>query len=201
MHPRKVRIPKTSGILWVNATLPRVRAFDYANPWEGLRITPTRCNFTSRSHVRPRQSMGKVARGADKLEKKCNFASHSRVRPRQSMVRVARHADKVQLYLAFARSTTPIHGKGCASRRKVATIYTRVHTFDHALQSMGRVARGAAKVQLYHAFTRSTTPIHGKGCAWRRHVGKNVQLYLAFARSTTPIHGKSCASRRQGRSR
>ena len=65
-------------------------------------------------------------------------------------------------------------------------------------QSMGRVAHHADKVQLYLAFTRSTTPIHGKGCAWRRQVGKKVQLCLAFARSTTPIHGKGCPSRRQG---
>ena len=27
------------------------------------------------------------------------------------MVMVARHAEKLQLYLAFARSTTPTHGK------------------------------------------------------------------------------------------
>ena len=33
------------------------------------------------------------------------------------MVKVARRADKVQLYLAFERSTTPIHGKGCIPDR------------------------------------------------------------------------------------
>ena len=78
---------------------------------------------------------------------------------------------------------------------------------------------GAEKLQLHLAFKRSTMPIHGKGCAWRRHFGKNmrlyltfkrstrqsmgrvarhaenVQLYLAFKRSTTPIHGKGCAWR------
>ena len=86
-----------------SATLPRVPAFDHANPWEGLRVTPKMCNFTSRSSVRPRQSMG----------------------------RVARHAENVQLYLAFLRSTRPIHGKGCASCRKCATL-PRVPAFDQA---------------------------------------------------------------------
>ena len=40
-----------------------------------------------------------------------------------------------------------------------------------------RGAENLEKMQLYLAFGRSTTPIPGKGCAWRRHVGKNVQLY------------------------
>ena len=59
------------------ATLPRVRAFDHANPWEGLRVMPKMCNFTSRSNVRPRQSMGRVARHGDMLGKFCNFTSRS----------------------------------------------------------------------------------------------------------------------------
>ena len=41
--------------------LPRVRAFDHANPWEGLRVAPTRCHFAPRSRARPRQSMVRVA--------------------------------------------------------------------------------------------------------------------------------------------
>ena len=83
---------------------------------------PKSCNSTSRS-VTPIQL--RVA------PKSCNFTSRSVARPRQSMVRVARHAEKLQLYFAFARSTTPIHGKGCASRRKVATLL-RVRALDHA---------------------------------------------------------------------
>ena len=47
------------------------------------------------------------------------------------MGRVARHAENVQLYLAFKRSTTPIHGKGCAWRRKCSTL-PRVPALDHA---------------------------------------------------------------------
>ena len=200
------------------ATLPRVQSLDHANPWEGLRVTP----------------------------KSCNFASRSVARPRQSMRRVARHAEKLQLYLAFSRSTTPIHGKGCASRRRVrkkVAPLPRVRSLDHAnpwerlhvtpkscnftsrsvarprqsmgrvarhaesnstsrsvvrpRQSMGRVARHAEKLQLYLAFSRSTTQIHGKGCASRRRVDKKLQLYLAFGRSTTPIHGTGYASRRK----
>ena len=89
------------------------RAFDHANPWEGLRAMLKMCNFTSRSSVRPRQSMGRVARHADMLDKMCNFTSRSCVRLRQSMGRVARGADELPFYDAFARSTTPIHGKGC----------------------------------------------------------------------------------------
>ena len=78
-------------------------------------------------------------------------------------------AEKLQLYLAFKRSSTLIHGKDCAWRRKCTTL---------------------------PRLLPSTTPIHGKGCARRRHDGKNVQLYLAFLRWTTPIHRKGCASRR-----
>ena len=164
-----------------------------------LLLAPKSCNFTSRSSVRPRQSMGRVARGADMLEKMCNFTSRSCVRPRQSMGRVERVA--------------PTCWKKCAT-------LPCVPAFDHAnpweglrvtpkmcnftsrssvrpRQSMGRVARHVENVQLYLAFKRSTMPIHGKGCAWRRHVGQNVQRYLAFLRSTTPIHGKGCASRRK----
>ena len=99
------------------ATLPRVPAFDQANPWEGLRVMPKMCNFTSRSCVRPGRSMGRVTRHADMLGKVCNFTSRSRVRPRQSMGRVARHADELRFYDAFARSTTPIHGNGCIPDR------------------------------------------------------------------------------------
>ena len=82
-----------------------------------------KCNCTSRSVARPRQSMVKVARHAEMLEKMCRFTSRSRVRPRQSMGRVARHAEMLEkmcnFTTAFGRSTTPIPGKGCASRRNV----------------------------------------------------------------------------------
>ena len=106
---------------------------------------PKSCNLTSRSVARPRQSLVRVARGADMLEKTCNFTWRSSVRPCQSMGKVARHAENVQLYLAFSRSTTPSH----CNFRCVTT-------------------NGWKKMQLYLAFLRSTAPIHGKGCAWRR---------------------------------
>ena len=155
------------------ATLPRVPSLDHANPWEGLRVTRKSCNFTSRSVARPRESLG----------------------------RVARHAEKLQLYLAFGRSTTPIPGKGCASRRKVGkscnfTSRSRVRprrsmgrvarqpkscnftsrSVARPHQSLGRVARHAEKLRLYVAFGRSTTPIPGKGCASRRKVGKSCNF-------------------------
>ena len=63
---------------------------------------------------------------------------------------------------------------------------------------MVSVATDAYKLQLFLAFARLTTPIHGKGCTSRQKVGNKMQLYLAFARSTTPIHGKGCASCRKG---
>ena len=134
--PRKGLRRKPAGTLKV-ATLPRVQSLDHTNPPRGLRVTPKMCNFTSRSSLRPRQSMGRVARGADiwtkcatlpriqafehanpweglrVMLKMCNFTSRSSVRPRQSMGRVARGADELPFYDAFARSTTPIHGKGC----------------------------------------------------------------------------------------
>ena len=77
---------------------------------------------------------------------------------------------KLQLYLAFARSTMPIHAKGCAPII-VATL-PRIRALAH-----------------------STTPIHAKGCAGTLRELKKLQLYLAFARSTTPIHAKGCSSR------
>ena len=52
-------------------------------------------------------------------------------------------------------------------------------------------------LQLFLAFARLTTPIHGKGCGSRQKVGNKMQLYLAFARSTTPIHGNGCTSCRK----
>ena len=127
------------------ATLPRVPAFDHANPWEGLRVAPKMCNFSSRSVARPRQSIVIFDTSRRTVGKKNNFTSRSCVRPCHSMGRVARHAENVQLYLAFSRSTTPIH----CNFRYVAP-------------------NGWKKMQLYLAFVRSTMPIHGKGCAWRR---------------------------------
>ena len=76
---------------------------------------------------------------------------------------------------------------------KVAKL-PRVRSLDH---TMVRVARGPQKLQLYLAFGRSTTPIHGKGCAGRRIVRKKLQLYLALAHSTTPIHCKGRAGPRK----
>ena len=87
-NPRKGLRGNPAGTPQV-ATLPRVRALDHDNPWKGLHVAPKSCNFTSRS----------------------------RARPRQCMERVARHAQKLQLCLAFAPSTTPIHGKGCIPDR------------------------------------------------------------------------------------
>ena len=85
---------RVTPIFWKKcATLPRVPVFDHANPWEGLRVTPKIYNFTSRSCVRPHQSMGKVASHIDKIEKICNCTSRSSVRARQSMGRATRHTD------------------------------------------------------------------------------------------------------------
>ena len=77
--------------------------------------------------------------------KSSNFTSRSYTRPRQSPQRVAREPQKLQLYLAFARSTTPIHAKGCASRRKVA-ILPRVQALDHANPRKGLHSRSMASV-------------------------------------------------------
>ena len=71
------------------------------------------CNFTSRYCIRPRQSLGRVARVRQNVDKMCNFISRFCVRPRQSVGRVARVRQNLSFYDAFARSTTPIHGKGC----------------------------------------------------------------------------------------
>ena len=73
----------------------------------------------------------------------------------------------------------------------VSPVYVYRH-FSHGFVRAGTL-REPEKLQLYLAFGRSTTPIPGKGCAWRPHVGKNVQLYLAFLRLTTRIPGKGCS--------
>ena len=76
------------------ATIPSVADFDHANPWEGLRVSakvsPKRATIPSRFCIRPRQSLGRVAR------------------VRQSVAKTSNHS------LAFLHSTTPIPGKGCA---------------------------------------------------------------------------------------
>ena len=69
------------------ATLPRVRAFDHANPWsEGLRVTPKTCNFASAAlRARPRQSMS-IRVAALNAEKLVKLPALPRIRafPRQS---------------------------------------------------------------------------------------------------------------------
>ena len=125
-----------------DATLPRVPAFDHANPWEGLLVSAKTCNFTSLAVARPRQSIVIFDASRQTVEKRCNFTLRSCVRPRQSVGRVARVRQNVQLYLAFSRSTTPIH---CNFRCVTPN--------------------GRKKMQLYLAFLRSTMPIRGKGCS------------------------------------
>ena len=171
---------------------PSVASPESPNP-PNLWDTMGQCNFTSRSRVRPRGSMGRVARHADKVQLYLAFTRSTTPIHGKGCAWRRHVGKKVQLYLAFARSTTPIHGKGCPSRRQGATL-PRVRALDHANPWEGlRVTPKS-----YNCIPRvSTTPIHGKGCAWRRRVGKKVQLYLAFARSTTPSHGKGCASRRK----
>ena len=82
-----------------------------------LRGNPKSSNFTSRSCARPRQSPQTAAPEPCGNLESCNFTSRSGARPRQSTQRVARRPDKLQLYLAFGRSTTPIHAKGCIPDR------------------------------------------------------------------------------------
>ena len=135
-------------------------------------------NFTSHSHARPRQSPQRVAREPCGKPKSSNSTSRSHARPRHSPQRVAREpcgnlkSCNFKLYLAFGRSTTPIHAEGCAGPRKVATL-PRVRSLDHANPCRGL---GHEKLQLYLAFGRSTTPIYGKGCASRRKVGKSCNF-------------------------
>ena len=65
-------------------TLLCIFTFDLANPWEGLRVTPKMCHFTTRSVARPRQSIAKIERA----RKSCNFTSRSVTRPGQSIVKI-----------------------------------------------------------------------------------------------------------------
>ena len=103
--------------LGVSSLVVKVSKFlgsDYASlecvgpPWKGLLVFP-KCATLLRV-----QSLTTPIHGDFRcVTPGCNFTSCSCIRPRQSMGRVARHADKVSFYDAFARSTTPIHGKGC----------------------------------------------------------------------------------------
>ena len=74
------------------ATLPRVFAFDHANPWEGLLVSAkmsAKCATLPRVYcIRPRQSL--VARVRQNVGQMCNFISRFCIRPRQSLGRVAR---------------------------------------------------------------------------------------------------------------
>ena len=152
------------------ATLPSVRAFDHANPCEGLQISLKMhiksSNFTSRSCVRPRQSLPIPVKG-------CKF-------------RLNAH-EKKQFYLAFVRSTTPIPANPCEGLQispqctsKVATLPSvraldppipvkgcKVHALDHANPCEG-LQSAPRNVSLYFAFVRSTLPIPVKGCKVRR---------------------------------
>ena len=109
--------------------------------------------------------MVRVERGAQNVQP--NFTSRSVARPRQSIV-------------IFDASRQTV-GKRCNFTSRSCV---------RPRQSLGRVARVPPNVQLYLAFSRSTTPTH---CNFRYVMPngrKKMQLYLAFVRSTTPIHGK-----------
>ena len=138
--------------------------------------------------------MVRVARDPEQLEKSCNFTSRSVARPRQSMGGVARDAEKLQLYLAFARSTTPIHGKGCASRRKIGkNCNFTSRSRARPCQSMVRVARHAEKLEKIAIVPRVRALDHSNRLRVAPKKWKKLQFYTAFARSTTPIHGNGCA--------
>ena len=145
------------------------------------------CGFTSRS------SLVRVARGADMWEKMCNFTSHSCVRPRQSMVRVARHSQNVQFYLVSAQPRQSIVIFDASRQTVGKRCNFTLRSCVRPRQSVGRVARVRQNVQLYLAFSRSTTPIHCNFRCVTPNGRKKMQLYLAFLRSTTPIRGKGCS--------
>ena len=183
------RVARHADMLEKCATLPRVRAFDHANPWEGLRVTPT-CWKNMQLYLAFVRSTtpihGKGCASRRHVGKLCNFTLRSCVRPRQSMGKVARHADMLEKCATLPRSTTPIHGKGCASRRHVGkTCNFTSRSCVRPRQSMVRVARGVLKMSFYDAFARSTTPIHGKGCIPDGGVGagsgfgKNTRRHVA----------------------
>ena len=144
------------------------------------RTAVKRCNFTLRSCVRPHQSMERVARHAENFQLYLTF-SRSTTPIHCNFRYVAPNGwKKMQLYLAFLRSTTPIHGKGCVSRPKNVQLYLAFSRSTTPIHCNFRYVapNGWKKMQLYLAFVRSTTPIHGKGCEWRRHVGKMCNFIL-----------------------
>ena len=131
--------PKSSNFTSRSYTRPRQSPQRIAREPGG---NPKSSNFTSRSDTRPRQSPQRVAQ-----EQSSNFTSRSRARPRQSTQRVAREpcGNPESCNLAFARSTTRIHAKGCASRLRVATL-PRVRALDHANPRKGLHSRSMASV-------------------------------------------------------
>ena len=85
-----VKIERHASRLEKCATLPRVFDFDLSNPWEGLRVTPQMCHFTTRSVAfnRSTRPIHCRNRGAERFDKMCNFTSPSVPRPRQSIVKI-----------------------------------------------------------------------------------------------------------------
>ena len=90
--------------------------------------------------------------------KSSKFTSRSYTRPRQSPQRVARepsgNPQKLQLYLAFGRSTTPIHAKGCTGTLwdpQSSNFTSRSRARPR--QSTQRVARGAYMLSKSGNFT------------------------------------------------
>ena len=130
------------------------------------------------------------------------LSGHSVARPRQSTQRVARGTEKLQLYLAFGRSTTPIHAKGCASRRKVATFTSRSrarprqsmwswlrvtpHSRSRPRQSMARVRA------LDHANPWKWLRVAPKSCNFTSH--SRARPRQSMERVAFPIDGIGAGS-------
>ena len=152
--------------------LLRIPAYDHANPCEGLLVSPKICHFTTRSVARPSQSIVNIDASRQTVGKNVSF------------------------YFAFLRLTSPIPGKGCASRQNVS-FYDALSRTTRPIHCKNRGF--TQKMSFYDAFRRSTRPIHCKNRCVAPHGRKNVSFYLAFLRLTSPIPVKACASRRQGK--
>ena len=153
------------------AALPRVFTLDLANPWEGLRVTPKMCHFTTCSVAfsRSTRPIHCKNRGAERLKKMCNFTSRSVPRPRQSIVKI--DASRLTLWKCVILPRVfafdfPNPWEGLlrhAKRSEKCVILPRVFAFDLA-NPWEVVTRHADNVSFYDALWRSTRPIHGKGC-------------------------------------
>ena len=168
--------------------LLRVLAFDHANPWEGLLVSPNFFFFVRTFFL--------LAVGVRGFHTGClSPNAYGLLRPERQSARPRCFGEVEHTVELRARKLARVRGRGPrASERRAA------HSLLH------RYSQSRPPPSFYDAFSRSTKPIHCKHrCVTpngRKNVSfyfaflrltsrQNVSFYDAFSRTTRPIHCKN----------